>query len=255
MNPIEVEGLCVLYGAEPALRDIAWTAAPGDFWAIVGPNGSGKSTLLKAVLGLLRVHAGRVRLFGSAPARFVDWRRVGYLPQFSGPAFPHFPATVREIVALGRLAGKRFPRLRGRADAAAVDAALAQFGVADLAARPIGELSGGQQQRALLARAIVNQPDLLLLDEPNAALDPDSREEFYRLLQQLHVSTETTIVLVTHDSATAGRYADHLLYLDRTVVFSGTFEDFCHSPAMADRFGAHAQHTICHQHPAPEQRP
>lgn len=254
MTPIAVEHLTVSYGGETALRDVTWSAAAGEFWAIVGPNGSGKSTLLKAVLGLVPSREGRLRLFGETPAEFRQWRRVGYLPQFTGPAVPFFPATVREVVALGRLAMKRFPRWKTREDAAAVSAALEMFGIASLANRPIGELSGGQQQRALLARAVVNQPDLLLLDEPSAALDPESREQFFERLLDWNRRRGTTVVLVTHDSATAGRYANRLLYLDRAVIFAGAFDEFCRSEAMARHFGAPAQHAICHQHAPPGSR-
>ncbi len=255
MTPIEVERLEAAYDIEPALSGVSWRVEAGEFWAVVGPNGSGKSTLLKTVLGLLRPRSGDVLLFGRYPARFREWRRVGYMPQFAAGATAHFPATVREVVALGRLATKRFPRLRGRKDAVAVEETLKQFDIADLADRPIGDLSGGQRQRALLARAFVNRPDLLLLDEPNAALDPASRDEFYALLRRLHREAGATIVLVTHDSAEAGRHANRMLYLDRTVVFSGTFQDFCRSPEMAARFGAQSQHVICHQHDCPERRP
>ncbi len=251
MDPIETIALTVAYGAEPAVTHLTWTVRRGEFWAVAGPNGSGKTTLLKAALGLLSVMSGEVRLFGVPSARFNEWRRIGYLPQFVGLPFPRFPATVREVVALGRLAVLRFPRLLRREDHAAVLLALETMGLHDVAERPIGELSGGQRQRVLLARAIVNEPELLLLDEPSAALDPDSRETFYRLLQQWHRERETTIVMVTHDSATAGRYADHLLYLDRAPVFMGTFDEFCHSSDMERRFGAHAQHLICHRHDKP----
>ena len=118
----------------------------------------------------------------------------------------------------------------------------------DLAARRIGDLSGGQRQRVLLARALVNRPQLLLLDEPTLALDPDSRNAFYELLATLNRRDGVTVVLVTHDSATAGNFASHLLYLDRVVIFSGSFTDFCAAPEMTARFGAFAHHTICHQH-------
>ncbi|OQA24162.1 MAG: High-affinity zinc uptake system ATP-binding protein ZnuC [Verrucomicrobia bacterium ADurb.Bin345] len=248
MNAIESVELSVAYGAGRVLDRISWRAGPGEFWAVVGPNGSGKTTLVKTALGLLQPQSGTVSLFGVAPRRFDAWQRIGYLPQFASPAFPKFPATVSEMVGLGRLAGKRFPRLLNRSDASAVVNALGRLGVADLANRRIGELSGGQRQRVLLARALVNRPDLLILDEPTLALDPDSRESFYNLLAEMHRQGGSTIVLVTHDSATAGRYASHLLYLDRTVLFSGTFHDFCRSPEMAKQFGPFAQHTICHQH-------
>jgi zinc transport system ATP-binding protein len=248
MSLIVARNLSVSYGSGLALENVSWQAGAGEFWAIVGPNGSGKTTLLRTILGLLTPSAGSLTLFDEPPTRFHAWHRLGYLPQTSGQATPHFPATVREIVSLGRLAGKRFPRWINHADRVAVQETLERLGAEALADCRIGELSGGQRQRALLARALVNRPQLLLLDEPTIALDPEVRNTFYDLLQDLHRRDGVTIVLVTHDSATAGRYADHLLYLDRTTVFSGTFENFCASPEMTHRFGEFAQHTICHRH-------
>lgn len=248
MIPIEAVNLSAGYGLGLALDRVTWRAEPGDFWAIVGPNGSGKTTLLKTLLGLLPAASGEIRLFGRPPDRFHTWHLLGYLPQFSGLTHPHFPAAVREVIGMGRLADKRFPRWLGSADDKAIDDILARLDITGLAGRRIGELSGGQRQRVLLARALVNRPRLLMLDEPTLALDPDSRSAFYELLADLNRHDGTTMVLVTHDSATAGRYARQLLYLDRTVIFSGSFADFCNSREMTQRFGSFAQHTICHQH-------
>ena len=110
----------------------------------------------------------------------------------------------------------------------------------------IGMLSGGQQQRALLARAMVSQPDVLILDEPTVALDPETRSRFYETIKGLN-SAGTTILLITHDSAVVGQYATKFLYLDRSVIFFGNFGEFCHSGDMAKYFGEQ-QHLICHQH-------
>jgi zinc transport system ATP-binding protein len=112
----------------------------------------------------------------------------------------------------------------------------------------IGELSGGQLQRVLVARAIVNEPDLLILDEPTTALDPETREIFFNTLQKLNKSKNTTIILVTHDMGSIGKYASKLLYLDKSIIFYGSFENFCSSRDMGSYFGEFAQHLICHRH-------
>ncbi len=252
---IQARGLDVRYGRTAALLGADWSVQPGEFWAVVGPNGSGKSSLLKAVLGLQPTHHGDVLLFGHPSCRFQEWRRVGYLPQYSTLTHPAFPATVTEVVGLGCLAGQRFPRRLRREDRCAVHAALDSLGIADLRVRRFGELSGGQRQRVLLARACVHKPELLLLDEPGAALDPESRESFFSLLRAMNREQGVTVILVTHDSGTAGSYAGHLLYLDRRIIFSGAFADFCRSPDMTSHFGMPAQHQICHQHCRPSTAP
>ena len=124
------------------------------------------------------------------------------------------------------------------------------MGISQIRKRLIGELSGGQQQRALLARAVVGGPDLLILDEPTTALDPETRGNFYALLHDLNRMHNTTVILVTHDTWSIGKYATRFLYLDKRVVFDGTFDDFCHSEEMTEFFGEYAQHQICHRHDA-----
>jgi len=112
----------------------------------------------------------------------------------------------------------------------------------------IGELSGGQQQRVFLARAIVHEPELLILDEPTAALDPETRERFFAMIQELNGKKGVTIILVTHDIGNIGKYASKLLYLDKKIIFYGSFNDFCLSDEMMGYFGAYSQHVICHRH-------
>jgi zinc transport system ATP-binding protein len=125
---------------------------------------------------------------------------------------------------------------------------LEMMGIAHLAARLIGELSYGEQQRTMLARTLISQPDLLIFDEPTTALDPETREIFYSLTDEMNRTNGTTIVLITHDTSVIGKYARNLLYLDKKVIFSGTFENFCASPDMTGFFGPISQHMICHQH-------
>jgi zinc transport system ATP-binding protein len=248
MPVMETRSLNVFYGAEHALENISFAINEGDFVAIIGPNGSGKTTLVRTLLGLVPPDSGEALLFGAAAQEFSDWARVGYLPQARGAVYGNFPLTVREVVAMGLLAAKKFPRFMLAADARAVDEALRLASIDDIAGRLIGEISGGQQQRAFLARALVNRPRLLLLDEPGAALDPASREGFYSLLSKLNSERKTTVILVTHDMAEAGRYAERLLLVDSKLVFFGSREDFCHSDAMTGYFGPFAQHLVCHRH-------
>lgn len=245
---LTVDSLCVRYSAAEVLRDISFRVAAGDYLGIVGPNGSGKSTLIRSVLGLVTAERGDIKLFGTPLPRFAQWRRVGYQPQRLKFFNPNFPATVEEIVGLGLLAGKRLPRKLTREDGRAVANTLEFMGITNIRKRIIGELSGGQQQRVFLARAIVGRPELLILDEPTTALDPESREKFYSLLQQLNRDLGTTVVLVTHDTWSIGKYATRFLYVDKRVIFDGTFDEFCRSEEMTGFFGEHAQHIICHRH-------
>ncbi len=249
--PVELVGirnLTARYEGMEVLKGIDLKVFAGDYLAVVGPNGSGKSTLIKALLGLVPVREGAITLFGAPQASFDRWERIGYLPQRLKAFNPHFPATVEEIVRLGLLAGKRFPKRRARQDDADLEEILQWLDIAPIRRRLIGELSGGQQQRVLLARAMVNRPELLILDEPTTALDPETREHFYGLVQRLNKNHGVTVILVTHDSATIGRYASRLLYVDKGVVFDGTFEAFCRSPEMAGFFGEYGQHLICQRH-------
>ena len=248
MNLIEVSGLSVHQGGTEILKGLDFVVAPGDFLALVGPNGSGKSTLLKCLLGLIPFSAGEVRLFGQSPQDFTEHRRLGYLPQVAGGNAQGFPATVREIVASGRLPLKRFPKKLDAGDWAAVESILARLDIGHLAGRKIDRLSGGQRQRVFLARAMVAEAELLFLDEPTSALDPGTRRSFYEMLRDINRQQGRTIVMVTHDSGSIGDYATTLLYIDHTQIFFGSFSEFCHSPTMTAYFGSHAQHLMCRQH-------
>jgi zinc transport system ATP-binding protein len=245
---LKVAELRCRYNSTDVLHDVSLIVRSGDYLGVVGPNGSGKSTLIRAVLGLVPFQQGTVVLFDAPLQQFRQWQRVGYLPQRLKFFNPHFPGTVEEIVRLGLLAGKKFPKSASRADDAVVAQTMELLGIDRIRKQPIGELSGGQQQRALLARAIVGGPDLLILDEPTTALDPETRDNFYSLLHDLNRHHRTTILLVTHDTWSIGRYATRFLYLDKKIVFDGSFDEFCRSNEMTEFFGEYAQHQICHRH-------
>lgn len=247
---LSVQNLSFRYGAAPeTLSGVSFSVRPGEYLAIAGPNGAGKTTLMRLALGLLDGrHDGSIELFGTPIRKFREHRRIGYLPQRVNAFNPLFPASAGEVVGLGLLSGKRFPKRVSAGDRELVREALRKFDILDLEHKPIGELSGGQQQRVFLARATVGNPDLLVLDEPATALDPDSRERFYAALDLLRQERGMAVIMITHDIAHAGEHAESLLYLDRSVVFSGKFSDFCGSKEMEGKFGFYAQHMICHQH-------
>jgi zinc transport system ATP-binding protein len=248
LETLKASGLSCSYNGMEVLTDISFSVASGDYLGIVGPNGSGKSTLVRALLGLLELDAGRTELFGVPVAEFADWARIGYLPQRIRFFNPNFPGTVEEIIRLGLLAGGARLSSSSAGQNMAIDAALELLGIVPLKKRLIGGLSGGQQQRVLLARAMVNRPELLILDEPTTALDPETREQFYALLERINRSEGTTVLLVTHDTWSIGKYANRFLYVDKKIIFDGSFDDFCHSEEMTAFFGEHAQHLICHRH-------
>jgi manganese/zinc/iron transport system ATP- binding protein len=197
-------------GAEqPALEGVSLLVPVGTRAALVGPNGAGKSTLLKAVAGLLPIRAGEIRVFGQPVG--VCHHRVAYLPQ-RGELDWRFPISVRRLVLTGRYVHLGWLRWPSKRDWALADEMLKRLGIEDLAERQIGQLSGGQQQRALLARALAQQADVLLLDEPLNAVDAETREVVARVLDALRRQGKTFVV-ATHDLGRLEADFDQALYL------------------------------------------
>jgi len=249
MNPVlSVSGLSAGYGNGEVLKDVSFDVKDRDYIALAGPNGAGKTTLVKTILGLLSLSGGRVELFGQDINVFDRWDRIGYLAQRVNAFNALFPATVKEVVGLGLLSKKGFWKRFTREDVERIHQTLELMDLVDLKDALISELSGGQQQKVFLARSLVSSPELLILDEPSTALDPPSRQSFFELLKKLNESRGITIILITHDVSQIGEYARKLLYLDKRIVFFGSFAEFCHSEDMSRYFGTFSQHLICHQH-------
>jgi len=245
---VRTENLSFRFNSVEILSNITFTLEKGEFLGIVGPNGSGKTTLIRLLLGLLLPTGGSAALFGQSAGLFREWWKIGYLPQKIAAFNPHFPATVEEIVALGLLARKSFPRRAARGDTESIEDAMALMDITTIRNKLIGELSGGQQQRVLIAKALVAGPELLILDEPTTALDPGGRERFFATLNDLNRRRAVTVIMITHDIGTIGQHASRLLYLDKNLIFYGGFDDFCLSRDMTNYFGEHSQHLICHRH-------
>ncbi len=230
VEPFSVEGLVVAYRAEPVLWDITWAARPGAMSAIVGPNGAGKSSLLNAAIGLAPIISGRATFWGM---EFKAARqRIAYVPQRESIDWD-FPITAAQVVTMGITQGTGWlipdllPRwskkLLGRGGPSANErtrSALERVGMESFADRPIGELSGGQQQRIFLARALAQEADLYLLDEPFAGVDVATEE---LLTQELHALTRAgkTVVAVHHDLDDVAARFDDVLVLNRELIASG----------------------------------
>jgi len=245
---LKIKNLTVNYGGIEVLQNITFAIEEGDFVGIAGPNGAGKTTVIKAILGLIPIKAGDVFLFDNPFKEFSDWGKIGYLPQKSGNINTIFPVTVKDVVTLGLLAQKKFPKHINDKDNAIINNILSEVSIFELKDKLFNQLSGGQQQKVLLARALIGEPKLLIFDEPSTALDSDSRDKFFELIVKLNQKRKISILLISHDTGYLGQYASKLLYLDRKLVFFGNFKDFCDSKQMSKYFGEHEKHIICHQH-------
>lgn len=216
----DLRGLTIGYGDRAVVRDIDLAVRPGEAVAVVGANGSGKTTLVRGLLGLAQLQKGSLDLFGIRHDRFRQRWRIGYVPQRHSIGGV-IPSSVGEVVASGRLARRSIFGRRRPADAAAVRAALAQVGLSDRARDPVSTLSGGQQRRVLIARALASEPDVLVMDEPTAGVDADTRQALARTLESL-ASTGSTMLIVTHDVAPfADLVTRVLLVRDGRLAFDG----------------------------------
>jgi len=214
---VDVRDVWAGYGSHVVLEGVSFTIEHGCLAGLVGPNGSGKSTLLKVMLGLMRPWRGQVYIYGR-PGR-PGHGRVGYTPQSELVDWA-FPVTVAEVVLMGRYGRLGLLRRPGRRDREVAMEALERVRLADRAQRRIGELSGGEQRRALIARALAQEADLLLLDEPLAGLDATAQHDLLRLLEELRREGKTLFV-ATHDLSCVAADFDHAVLLNRKVVAFG----------------------------------
>lgn len=212
---VRVTDLTFSYEGDPAVDAVSLTVEQGDFVGVIGPNGGGKTTLLRLMLGLIQPEKGVVRLLGADPA--ATRHRVGYVPQETG-LNKSFPVAVRDVALMG-LAGRRGLGKRYlRADYLKADIILERLGLSAVKDRPIGQLSGGQRQKALLARAMVADPEMLFLDEPTASIDAAGADDLYEHLRLLN-GTGVTVVLVTHNVSILSRYVKSVACINKTLFF------------------------------------
>lgn len=244
---ISIEGVSFSYGDTKVLDNITFPIRSGDFLAIIGPNGSGKSTLIKIILGLLSPSKGRIKIFGEDGTTFTRWEELGYVPQKATHVDPFFPVSVREVVEMGLVSSRGFPRAHKRREEERIQNALSQVGMEAYESWRIGKLSGGQQQRVFIARAIVNQPRILFLDEPTTGVDAETQERFYDMLDRLNTKQSITIVLITHDIGIVNKHVSQVACLHQTLQYHGSHKEFCQSDIFKKMI-TEGHHFISHRH-------
>lgn len=230
---LEVQNISIGYGDKIVLRDLSFQVPHGSRVAVVGPNGAGKSTLFKALVGLLPIQQGHIRIHGESLDAHKDC--VAYVPQREEVDW-RFPVTVEDVVMMGRFAQMGWLKRATAHDKEAVQKSLQQMGIADLAPQSIGQLSGGQQQRAFLARAIAQEPHILLMDEPFTGVDVTTQEATLHLLDHLQ-EKEVTAIVSTHDLNLAGSRFDLVLLLNHRLIAFGTPQEVFTKENLAQAFG------------------
>ena len=239
MKVIEIENLSVRYNDVKAVNDLSFQIYEKDFLGIIGPNGAGKSTLFACMLGIIKNYEGKIKFFGDDIKKSRKYLfQVGYVPQ--KPVFDkNFPATVREIVRMG---------LRRSSDESRIDKALQDVWIHELGNRRIGELSGGQQQRVFIAKALVNNPKILILDEPVTGIDSQSTELFYGILRELNQKQDITIVWASHDLDAVNKLANKVACMNRTLFFHGESDEFFTNEELVKQYSEASMQEHMHHH-------
>lgn len=236
---VEIEHLTIEYPDVKAIDDISFTVNQGDFLGIIGPNGAGKSTLFASMLSLNTKYKGTIKFFGIDIRKSKNYlKEIGYVPQ--KPIFEkNFPATVNDVVKMG---------LHKESDENKIDEILQQLWIHELSERRIGELSGGQQQRVFIAKALVNNPKVLILDEPVTGIDQQSIDLFYSILKELNSKQNITIIWSSHDLDAVNQLANHVACLNRTLFFHGESDDFFKNDDLVKQYSEASMQEHMHHH-------
>ncbi|WP_408006795.1 metal ABC transporter ATP-binding protein [Pseudalkalibacillus sp. A8] len=246
---VSIQNVSFNYQDRRVLENINLEIPEGSFLALLGPNGSGKSTLIKMILGLLPLQKGSISLFDQNVKKFKNWPNIGYVSQKANSFNSGFPATVFEVVSMG-LFGKvgMFNFLKKHHKKRVIEA-IETVGLTEYTNQNIGELSGGQQQRTFIARALVSDPQLLILDEPTVGVDASSVEGFYGLLKQLNREKGITLMLVTHDIGPVTNLVTHVACLNKQLHFHGDTHEYkdLDNRELSSFYG-HPVHMMDHQH-------
>ena len=240
MQVVEIDKLSYAYSGSLVLDNISFSINKGDLLGMIGPNGAGKTTLFSCMLGLLGGYTGTIRIFGQDIKKDNKaLKSIGYIPQ-KKTIDQIFPATVEEIVSLGITSGK--------VSADKINSALDTVGLLEQKDRRGGELSGGQQQRVLIAKALVNDPKLLILDEPATGIDLETQNKFYALLKKLNQEKKITIIWASHDLDAVNRIASSVACINRSMFFHGMTHEFFENPDLLKAYSESSMQAHMHLH-------
>lgn len=246
IDAVKVDRVSYDYGQGIILEDISFSVEEGDLLGIIGPNGAGKTTLFNCMLGLSERYRGSIQIFGEDIRKNRGvLKQIGYVPQKKSVE-EGFPATVQEIVALG--ATRKPSREK-------ITSALETVGMLEYSKRRIGELSGGQQQRVFIAKSLVNDPRLLILDEPATSIDVEAQNKFYALVKKLNKENHITIIWSSHDLEAINSLANKVACINRSMFFHGKSNEFFDNPELLKKYSEssmqahmHEQHHHHHHH-------
>ncbi len=250
-NPIfDVKNLSYSVSGQHILSNISFEIFNSEYIAIIGPNGGGKTTLVRMLLGLDKPTSGEVRIFGKKLKDFKEWYKIGYVPQRASHVDANFPATVQDIVNMGRTSKRGLFSSMSAEDRQVVKDAMDKMGIFDLKDKMVGTLSGGQRQRVMIARALASTPEILILDEPNTGVDMRSQKSFYELLGKLNKEENITIVFITHDVGVIADDIGRLFTINQKAIICNDPKKAMSCEDMSKLYGidAHLIHNHKHEH-------
>lgn len=244
----EVKNLSFKVRDHIILEDISFEIFAGEYIAIIGPNGGGKTTLIRLLLNLEKASSGVIKLFGKKLDEFQEWYKVGYVPQRATLVDETFPATVEDIVKMGRVARRGIFAGMNSEDREKVHDAMQKMDILNLKDRMVGTLSGGQRQRVMIARALASSPKILILDEPNTGVDVVSQQRFYELLAKLNKEENITILFITHDIGVIADDIGHLFTINRKATICNDPKQLLSCDEVSDLYGIPAHSLANHKH-------
>jgi len=246
----DVKNLSFHVGDQDILSNVSLQIFNGEYIAIIGPNGGGKTTLIRMLLGLEKPTSGSIALFGKKLSTFKSWSKVGYVPQRASLVDMNFPATVLDIVNMGRTAKRALFSKMSQEDKDAVHDAMVKMDILKLKDKMVGTLSGGQRQRVMIARALASKPEILILDEPNTGVDMASQQRFYGLLSKLNKEEKMTILFITHDVGVIADDIGRLFTINQKALICNNPKEALSCEDMSKLYGidAHLIHNHKHEH-------